>query len=325
MRKALIVGIDYYVHFSRLFGCVNDSYEVKNILERNSDGTINFGIKHLFSHSDHDLVTKEELRTALKDLFCDDNSISLFYFAGHGSPESSSGYLMASDSNSPNDGIPLDEIMHMVNKSPAKNKIIILDSCFSGAAANSPINPKVSEIAEGVTILTACSPTQYASESHGSGVFTTLFVDALRGAACNLVGEISPGSIYSYIDQSLGAWAQRPVFKTNVKSFVSLREVQAPIPLELLQKMKDFFPEPGFEFKLDPTFEPERNGGEPEGTPSPIQENIDKFAILQKYNRVNLLVPVDAPHMWHAAMNSKSCKLTVLGEHYRRLSEEGLI
>jgi hypothetical protein len=44
-----------------------------------------------------------------------------------------------------------------------------------------------------------------------------------------------------------------------------------------------------------------------------------QFAILQKYNRMNLVVPVSAPHMWHAAMESKACKLPVLGEHYRRL------
>ena len=43
------------------------------------------------------------------------------------------------------------------------------------------------------------------------------------------------------------------------------------------------------------------------------------FAILQKYNRVNLVVPVDAPHMWDAAVESKTCTLTALGEHYRRL------
>lgn len=53
--------------------------------------------------------------------------------------------------------------------------------------------------------------------------------------------------------------------------------------------------------------------------------NTAKFAILQKYNRVNLVVPVDAPHMWHAAMGSKACKLTVLGEHYRRLVKKGQI
>jgi hypothetical protein len=29
--------------------------------------------------------------------------------------------------------------------------------------------------------------------------------------------------------------------------------------------------------------------------------------------------------MWHAAIASKSCQLTVLGEHYRRLVEQKLI
>ena len=54
-------------------------------------------------------------------------------------------------------------------------------------------------------------------------------------------------------------------------------------------------------------------------------ENTRKFTILQKYNRVNLVVPVNALHMWHAAMTSKSCRLTALGEHYRRLVERKLI
>jgi hypothetical protein len=34
---------------------------------------------------------------------------------------------------------------------------------------------------------------------------------------------------------------------------------------------------------------------------------------------------VGAPHMWHAAMQSKSCQLTVLGEHYRKLVANGLL
>ena len=49
------------------------------------------------------------------------------------------------------------------------------------------------------------------------------------------------------------------------------------------------------------------------------------FAILQKYNRLNLLVPVNAKHMWNAAMESKSCKLTALGEHYRKLVSKNRI
>ena len=91
-----------------------------------------------------------------------------------------------------------------------------------------------------------------------------------------------------------------------------------------LQRITEFFPSQGFQFKLDPSFEPELKGRS-DGMPQPNLENTRKFAILQKYNRVNLVVPVDAPHMWHAAMESKSCKLTVLGEHYRGLVERGRI
>jgi hypothetical protein len=139
-----------------------------------------------------------------------------------------------------------------------------------------------------------------------------------------LVGDVTPGSIYAHIDQSLGPWDQRPVFKTNVKSFVSLRKVQPPIMLNELQRIVEFFPSSGQEFQLDPTFEPERQVIDV-SIPPPNPMNTEKFAILQKYNRIGLVVPIGAPHMWHAAMGSKLCKLTVLGEHYRRLVAQGRI
>src|SRR6187401_3038989 len=74
---------------------------------------------------------------------------------------------------------------------------------------------------------------------------------------------------------------------SNVKSFVSLKKVQPPIPLAELQQITQFFPSAGFEFKLDPTFEPERSNPPPENIPAPDLENTQKFAILQRYNRVN--------------------------------------
>ncbi|CEE93051.1 hypothetical protein XNW1_4780002 [Xenorhabdus nematophila str. Websteri] len=40
---------------------------------------------------------------------------------------------------------------------------------------------------------------------------------------------------------------------------------------------------------------------------------------------MNLLILVDAPHCYHAAMESKTLRLTALGEHYRQLSEKELI
>jgi hypothetical protein len=311
MRKALVIGIDYYAKISPLFGCVNDAHAVKSVLERNSDGTVNFGVKLLTGTGPAESVNRTNLKEGVRELFADDSEIALFYFAGHGHVETTGGYLCGSDCGTGDDGVPLDEVLSLANGSNARNKVVVLDSCFSGVAGTRPLARQSAELSEGLTVLTASTAEQYASEENGSGVFTTLFVDALSGAAGNLVGDVTPGSVYAHIDQSLGPWEQRPVFKTNVKSFVSLRKVQPPISLAELQRITEFFPSAGFEFQLDPSFEPESD--------NPNLENTLVFAVLQKYNRVNLVVPVDAPHMYHAAMGSKPCKLTVLGEHYRRL------
>jgi hypothetical protein len=324
MRKALVVGIDHYTKFSALFGCVSDAHSVKTVLERNSDGTVNFAVKLLSGTGPTNLVTRAELKETVRELFAGDSDIALFYFAGHGHTEVTGGYLCASDAQTGDDGLPLSEVLTLANKSAAKNKVIVLDSCFSGIAGTDPNHPQYAELKEGLTILTASTAEQYATEANGGGVFTMLFVDALNGSAGNLVGDVTPGSVYAHIDQSLGPWQQRPVFKTNVKSFVSLRKVQPPISLTELQRISKLFPTAGYQFQLDPSFEPELKGRDP-GMAAPNPENTRVFAILQKYNRLNLLVPVDAPHMWHAAMGSKTCKLTVLGEHYRRLVEQELI
>jgi Caspase domain len=324
MRKALVVGINFYQQIGGLHGCVDDAYAVKSVLDRNSNGTVNFSTKLLTGTGPTDLVTRASLRESIKELFSGECETALFYFAGHGHVENTGGYLITSEAISGDEGLPLNEVLTFANNSKAQNRIIVLDSCHSGIAAASLTAGGFAEIKEGTTILTASTAEQYATEENGAGVFTTLFVDALNGAAGNLVGEVTPGSIYAHIDQSLGPWDQRPVFKTNVKSFVSLRQVQPPIALSELQRITEFFPNPGQDFPLDPTFEPERHKSDV-SSPLPDPINTAKFAVLQKFNRVGLVVPVDAPHMWHAAMGSKSCRLTVLGEHYRRLVERGRI
>lgn len=324
MRKALVVGINYYEHGSPLFGCVDDAHAVKAVLERHGDGSVNFGVLLLTGTGPTDTVGRSGLKDAIDELFRDDHEVALFYFAGHGHISTTGGYILASDATRGDDGVSLTDVLTLADRSPSKNRIVILDSCHSGIAGTPPGAQNLAILSEGMTILTASTDTQYASEKNGSGVFTSLLVDALSGPAANLVGDITPGSIYAHVDQALGPWEQRPVFKTNVKNFVSVRRVQPPIPLPDLQRLTEFFPGAGSEFALDPSFEPELAGRGP-GMPAPDPENTRKFAVLQRYNRLNLVVPVGAPHMWHAAMGSKSCRLTVVGEHWRRLVEKKLI
>jgi hypothetical protein len=316
-RKALVVGIDHYDHIDALAGCVNDARAVAAMLERNEDRKVNFGVKLMVAPTAGDSLPRASLKEAVRELFSEKRDVALFYFAGHGHVEATGGYLCGTDCRTGDDGLPLAEIMAFANKSKASNKIIILDSCHSGIAGDHPTNDNVAEVAEGVTILTASTKEQYAAEINGGGVFTGLMIDALMGAAANLVGDVTPGSIYAHIDQSLGTWGQRPVFKTNVETFVSLRSVTPALELVDLQRIAEFFPVAGHEYQLDPGYEPE--SGCPDPTKTPI------FRILQKFNRVGLVVPVGTTHPYHAAMESKTMKLTALGEHYRRLAKKGLI
>ena len=141
------------------------------------------------------------------------------FFAGHGYIEDTGGFLCSSDCESGDDGLSLNELMTFANNSKAKTKIIILDSCHSGQAGNR-VDMSHAEIKDGMTILTASTADQYAMEVEGggAGVFTTLLVDALEGSAANLVGDVTPGSIYAHIDQSLGPWKQRPVLQDERKN-----------------------------------------------------------------------------------------------------------
>ncbi|MBI1418195.1 MAG: caspase family protein [Limimaricola sp.] len=316
-RKALVVGIDHYTHASPLFGCVNDAHVVNSALERHADGTRNFATKLMTGTGAVSPVNRRELRKAAQQLFAGDDEIALFYFAGHGYIEQVGGYLICSDSEDGNDGFSLNELVAMANDSKAKSRIIVLDSCHSGIAGNAKPNDEHAIINIGVTILTASTVKQYAAEKDGSGLFTTLFVDALNGSASNLLGEVTPGAVYAHIDQSLGPWDQRPLFKTNVTTFTSLRRVQPPISLDTLKKLRKYFESPGYELVLDPSFEPD--------SPEPDETNNEIFADLQEMVKVNLVRPVGETHMYFAAMNSKSCRLTLLGEHYWKLLDAGII
>lgn len=322
MRKALCVGIDSYQNVSDLHGCVNDANAVKSALERNGDGTLNFDVKLLCATSEASYISREQLKDAIENLFQSETEISVFYYSGHGSFDTSGGYLCTSEISRADDGVSLNDIMGIVARSKAQNKIVILDSCFSGAIANSSEMSNYSLLKDGTTILAACGESEYATEKNGQGVFTSLLVEALYGGAMNLLGEVSPGSIYSYIDRSLGAWEQRPVFKANIKSFVSLRKNIPPIQIAELRKLTEIFPNPYDELALNPTFEHDKHEAD---TKEVNKVNEEIFFVLQQYVKLNLVVPVGEDHMYYAAINSKSCKLTAQGQHYWSLVHKNTI
>ena len=323
MRKALCVGIDCYEHIGDLHGCVNDANSVKAALERNGDGTLNFDVKLMCSTSEAAYIKRNDLRDAIENLFKDESEIAILYYSGHGSFDALGGYLCTSEITRPDEGVSLNDIMGFVSQSKAHNKIIILDSCFSGAIANPIDMPNYSVLQKGTTILAACGASEYATEENGHGIFTSLLVEALYGGAMNLLGEVSPGSIYSYIDRSLGAWdEQRPLFKANISSFVSLRKNAPPIPITELRRITEFFASQYDEFPLDPTYEPDKHEADVKEI---NKEHEAIFSVLQRFVKLNLVVPIGEEHMYYAAINHKSCGLTAQGQHYWKLVNKNTI
>ncbi|MDR0303696.1 MAG: caspase family protein [Chitinispirillales bacterium] len=321
MKKSLCIGIDNY-KTSPLSGCINDATCISELLKRNGDGSTNFEVKF-----EKDVSSTSNMKELIVDLFNGDCDTVLFYFSGHGFLNEFGGYIVTPDFKKYDEGVPMDYILNVANKSKIKNKIIILDCCHSGAMGNTDVSDNKSSLSEGLSILTACRNTELAEEINGHGVFTNLLLEALKGGAADLRGNISPGGIYSFIDRSLGAWYQRPVFKTNVTRFVSLRTVMPQVPDDILRSIIEYFPNPTDEFPLNPSFEDTNSLNVEHEVIEPYAniENTKIFKKLQKLQSVGLVVPVEADFMYFAAMESRSCKLTPLGHHYWNLAKEDRI
>jgi hypothetical protein len=148
-------------------------------------------------------------------------------------------------------------------------------------------------------------------------LFTSLVVNALNGGAANILGEVSAPAIYAYVQAALGAWDQRPLFKSHVTRLLALRRCVPPIDASILRKLPSLFPLPAEDLPLDPSFEPKSEAAD--------SKHLMIFRDLQSLSRVHLVTPVGADHMYDAAMQSKACRLTPSGRYYWRLAKDSRI
>jgi Caspase domain len=320
MRKALIVGIDDYRH-APLYGCVNDANAIAHVLGRNYDGSANFQCKKLLSS--HSSITKACVREKVEELFAQPADIALFYFSGHGVANDLGGYLVTPDVRKYDEGVSMQDILTLANNSKVYEIVIVLDCCDSGIFGSIPAiyanNDRVL-LREGITILTSSRPGQTSVEQDGNGVFTRLVCDGLKGGAADILGNVTIASIYAFVDQVLGAWDQRPLFKSFVSRLSSLRTCRPDIDLSVLRLLPNYFPDSSYEYPLDPSYEIDKITSLPN---DPINETV--FRHFQAYRDARLLQPIGEKHLYYAAMRSKSCRLTSLGRFYWKLVKESRI
>ena len=155
-----------------------------------------------------------------------DNSVFV-YFSGHGAPNAKTGdaYLVPYDGDPffiDKTGYPLKRLYEQLSKLPAKEVIVVLDSCFSGAGGRSVIaegmRPMVLSIenpilAGGQTVvLTASSGSQVSStfKEKGHGLLTYFFLKGLQGEGDqNKDGAVDLTELFEFVKPNVERIARR--------------------------------------------------------------------------------------------------------------------
>ena len=148
-RAALVVGINTYTHFRALKAPAQDAEAIAQLLQQDGDFKVTRLPEAITKENDRLsprvgetlAVSQGQLERALEQLFCPDSDqvpdTALFYFSGHGLPDSKGfdkGYLVTSetDGDRPRLAISLRWLHWLLSKSPVRRQIVWLDCCHSG-------------------------------------------------------------------------------------------------------------------------------------------------------------------------------------------------
>ena len=321
-RRALLVGINEYECAGNLSACALDATALEGLLARNEDGSPNYACRLLTSPKE--CVTRSLLRQIWGELFDNFDEDILFYFSGHGTPTATGGHIVTQDATKHEPGLPMDELLLLANQSKAREVLLILDCCYSGALGNPKhlqtpsAHTQQAYLREGVTILSASRSTEVAYEgTNGHSVFTWLVLNALRGGAADVRGMVSAASIYAYVEQALGPWQQRPLYKSHADRLSPIRKCTPCVPDSLLRQLPQFFTEADSRYQLDPSYVASSSSAKP--------ECVSIYQVFTQYRDARLLKTVDGGHLYYTVMESGAVELTQLGQLYWLLAKENQI
>jgi hypothetical protein len=313
MRKALLIGIDVYSNFSKLAGCAADAKRMCQMLETHEDGTRNYDCQ-LFTGSRKRPIDRDFLRQKWELLFEDFKDEILFYYSGHGAKTNTGAQIATRDGTGTNPGLAMDDLLTLAYQSRAREVVLILDCCYAGGMGDPAILGGNAFLREGVTILAASSSMGIAKEVAGHGVFTDLVLSALNGAVADVRGNVSAAAIYGFVEQALGGWDQRPIYKSYASQASPIRRCKPHVSNEILRDLLTLFKKTDSVHRMNPSYEYTHTSAKKEKV-----EIYNKFKILRD---ARLLRTSDGDDLYFNAINSGSVMLTPLGQFYWNLSKK---
>lgn len=150
----------------------------------------------------------------IADAALDTADTLLVYYSGHGFVADDGRFYLGMRETShdkwKHTGMPYDQLRSAVIDSPAANKLIVLDCCYSGQAIDMLADPGGlggQLDVEGTYVLTASSATRlaHAPEGHRNSAFTAELIDILAQGIDNGSEVIRVAELYPHLRSSLAA------------------------------------------------------------------------------------------------------------------------
>ncbi len=154
---------------------------------------------------------------------CEAGDLLLFAFSGHGEVVDDESVLLGRDAaanNLADTSVHVNTVLKIMNGSPARAKVLILDACHSGVSLgkSSPFkrdaefNQRAFAQSEGVATLASCRQHQqsYEAPEYKKGAYTHFLLKALRGEAdLRGSGFVTVSDAHQYVNGMVKMWAAR--------------------------------------------------------------------------------------------------------------------
>ncbi|MBD1875623.1 caspase family protein [Nodosilinea sp. FACHB-131] len=267
-RDALVVGINTYQHLPVLQAPAHDAESVARCLESFAECRV-VRLPEAITHQKPEIsqrggVTTALLEEALIKLFKPAGKTipqtAIFYYSGHGLQRQAGiqeGYLATSDANpaAGHYGLSLHWLRRLLQESPVRQRVILLDCCNSGEFFNMLEADPGARAGTDRLFMAAAREYEAAYESLNSNhsVFTQALLSGLN--PYKIKGGIVNGhSLTDTVNRELKGELQQPLFEssgseivlTRVSGMVAAAADTPPPLLERLQKLRyGFCPFPG--------------------------------------------------------------------------------
>lgn len=215
-KKALLIGVSQYEPgFDHLPSAQRDVEAMCRVLRSPNIG--GFEVNYLYN------PLKQQMAKGLEQFFaeCQKDDLALFYFSGHGIKDMNRDlYLAAHDTQKRNGelfaatAVWVKDVQRSMRSCKARQQIVILDCCMSGAFADGftvkdggSIDLENQLGNEGLAILTSSNGTQYSFErkEFDLSLYTHFLVNGLETGDASLSGNglITVEELHDYISQKI--------------------------------------------------------------------------------------------------------------------------